>query len=178
MKKIVFAVMLMFVALTATAQDKKGETLNEKYFDAKVSELVYRLDMTNEQKEKFIPIYRRYNDEMHSVMGPRMKKKGEWKKGDKDVEKKDGEAKQPKQKLTEEQKLARTKQRMEMQQKAQSIRLKYMDEFCKVLDAGQMNKFYEVENKIQKKLQARRMHPKGKKNGKKKCANSERNTDR
>jgi len=163
MKKIVFSVMLMFFALTAAAQDKRGEALNEKYFDAKVSELVYRLDMTNEQKEKFIPIYRRYNDEMHSITGSRMKKKGEWKKGDRKVEKKDGEAKQHKPKLTEEQKLARTKQRMEMQQKAQNIKLKYMDEFCKVLDAKQMNKFYEVENKIQKKLQARRMHPMGKK---------------
>jgi len=168
MKKILFAVMLMCVALTATAQDKKGESLNEKYFDAKVSELVYRLDMTSEQKEKFVPIYRRYNDELHAVMGPHMKKKGEWKKGDKKVEKKDGEAQQPKQKLTEEQKLARTKQRMEMQQKVQNIKLKYMDEFCKVLDAGQMNKFYDVERKIQKKLQDRRMHPKAKKTVKKK----------
>jgi len=170
MKKIVFAVMLMFVALTATAQDKKGEALNEKYFNAKVSELVYRLDMSDEQKEKFIPIYRRYNDEMHAVMGPRMKNKGEWKK---DGEKKDGEAKEPKQKLTEEEKLARTKQRMETQQKVQNIRLKYMDEFCKVLDAAQMNKFYEVEKKIQKKLLDRRMHPKAKKNDRKKRANNE-----
>ncbi len=172
MKQIVFSVMLMFVALTATAQDKKGEALNEKYFDAKVSELVYRLDMTDEQKAKFVPIYRQYNEEMHSIMGPRMKKKGDWKKGEnkgekKAGEKKEGEAKQKKQPLTDEQKLARTKQRMEMQKKAQDIRLKYMDEFCKVLNAKQMNKFYEVESKMQKKLKNRRMQPKGNKNANK-----------
>ncbi len=161
MKQIVLSVMLMFVALTATAQDKDNKALNEKFLDAKVSELVYRLDMTDEQKEKFVPIYRRYHQEMHSVMGPRMKKKGEWKKG----EKKNNEAKPERKQLTDEEKLARTKQRMEMQKKAQDIRLKYMDEFGKVLTAKQMNKFYEAENKMQNKLKNRRMNPKNNKKG-------------
>jgi len=153
----------MFAALTATTQDQKSEALNEKLFDAKVSELVYRLDMTNEQKEKFVPIYRRYNEEMHSIMGPRMKKMKAWKKG----EKKDGAVKQEKKSLTDEEKLARTRHRMEMQKKAQDIRLKYMDEFSKVLTAKQMNKFYEVESKMQKKMKNRRLNPKNNKNGKK-----------
>ncbi len=168
MKQIVFSVMLMFAALTATAQDQKSEGFNQKFFDAKVSELVYRLDMTDEQKAKFEPIYRRYHEEMRSVMGPRMKKIGDRKKGEnKAGEKKDGEVKQKKQPLTEEEKLARTKQRMERQKKAQDIRLKYMDEFSKVLTAKQMNKFYEVESKMQKKMKNRRLNPKNNKNGKK-----------
>ncbi len=159
MRQILLAVMLMLVALTGAAQDKKSENLNEKFFDAKVSELVYRLDMTDDQKSKFIPIYRRYTEEMLSVMGP-FKKKGDWKKGDKKAgEKKEGEAKQKKQQLTEEQKLERMKMRMEKQKKAQDIRLKYLDEFSKVLTAKQVNKFYEVENKMQNKLKNRRQHP-------------------
>jgi len=169
MKQFVLAIMMLFAALTAAAQDNKGEALNEKFFDARVSELVYRLDMTDEQKAKFVPIYRRYTEEMFSVMGPH-KKKGDWKKkGDRQASAgNSGEAKQKKQQLTDEEKLARMKQRMEKQKKAQDIRLKYLDEFSKVLTAKQVNQFYEVENKIQKKLKDRRQHPKGNKNRKQK----------
>ncbi len=173
MRQIALSIMLMFVALTATAQDKKGEALNEKFFDARVGELVYRLDMTEEQKTKFTPIYRRYTEEMLSVMGPH--KKGDWKKkGDKKLgdkkqgEKKvgndkDGETRQQRKQLTEEEKLNRMKLRMEKQKQAQDIRLKYLDEFSKILTAKQVNKLYEVENKMQKKLKDRRQHPQGNK---------------
>lgn len=143
MKQTFFTMLLFLTAITATAQEQKSNEINEKYFNAKVSELVYRLDISDEQKSKFIPIYRKYNDEMRSVMGPRMKKK--FKEGNK---------------LTDKEKLARTKQRMERQQQAQAIRLKYIDEFSTVLSAQQVNKFYEVENKIQKKLMDRRKHHK------------------
>ncbi|MDE7085112.1 MAG: hypothetical protein K2O48_00270, partial [Prevotella sp.] len=64
MKHIIMSIVLMLVALTATAQDNQRAALNEKYFNAKVSELVYRLDMSDEQKAKFVPIYRRYTEEM------------------------------------------------------------------------------------------------------------------
>lgn len=151
--------MLMLVALTATAQDKKSETLNEKYFDAKVSELVYRLDMTDEQKTKFIPVYRRYIEELRTVAIPRHKKAAERNKHEAKGDQKAGEHK--KKEMTEEEKLERLHKRIESQMQIQSIRLKYMDEFSKVLTAKQVNKFYEVEDKIQKKLKERRQHPKG-----------------
>ncbi len=175
MKQIVLSVMLMLVALTATAQDKKSETLNEKYFEARVSELTYRLDLTDEQKSKFTPIYRRYTEEMFSIMAPH-KRKGDWKKRDNKqaTDQKDGDVKQKKEKLTDEEKLARMKMRMEKQKKAQDIRLKYMDEFSKVLTAKQVNKFYEVESKMQKKLKVRRQHPKGNKSHKQKFNKQER----
>ncbi len=151
--------MLMLVALTAAAQDKKSETLNEKYFDAKVSELVYRLDMTDEQKSKFIPIYRRYTEEMRSVAIPRHKKAAERNKQEAKGDQKAGEHK--KKELTDEEKLERQRKHIESQMQIQSIRLKYMDEFSKVLTAKQVNKLYEVENKIHKKLKERRQHPQG-----------------
>jgi len=143
MKQMIITVLLVLSAMTATAQEQKSNEINEKYFDAKVSELVYRLDMNDEQKAKFVPIYRKYNEEMRNVMGPRIKQKPT-------------ERKKP----TEEEKLARTKKRMERQQQAQTIRLKYLEEFSKVLSAQQVNKFYEVENKIQKKLMDRKKHNK------------------
>jgi Spy/CpxP family protein refolding chaperone len=146
--------LLAIVALTATAQDKKAGEINEKYFDARVSELVYRLDMSDDQKAKFTPIYKRYCEEMRALMGPIMKHKKEMKEL-----KEKGEKKQ----LTEEEKLARTKKRMECQQKAQTIQLKYVDEFATILSAEQVNKFFQVEHNIQKKLKDRKMHHKGKK---------------
>ncbi len=141
MKQMIITVLLVLATMTATAQEQKSNEINEKFFNAKVSELVYRLDISDEQKSKFVSIYRKYNEEMRSVMRPRVKQKS-----DKD------------QKPTDEEKLARTKQRMERQQQAQAIRLKYLDEFSTVLSAQQVNKFYEVENKMQKKLMDRKNH--------------------
>lgn len=131
------SIVLTLVALTATAQDKRGTALNEKYFNAKVSELVYRLDMSDEQKAKFVPIYRRYCEEMRAAMGHRTR---------------------PTKPATDEERLARTKQRMERQQQAQAVRLKYVDEFSTALSAQQVSRFFEVENNMQKKLMERRMH--------------------
>jgi len=54
MKQLMMTMLLAIVAMTATAQDKKAEGINEKYFDARVSELVYQLDMTNDQKTKAV----------------------------------------------------------------------------------------------------------------------------
>ena len=59
---------------------------------------------------------------------------------------------------TDEERLARTQQRMERQQQAQAVRLKYVDEFSTALTAQQVSKFFEVENNMQKKLMERRMH--------------------
>lgn len=140
--------LLMLVALAAAAQNKKSNEINEKLFDAKVSELVYRLDMSDDQKQKFIPIYRRYNQDMRAAWGERQK---------------------PAKATTDEERLARAKQRMERQQRAQSVRLKYIDEFATVLSAKQVNQFFEAEGKIQKKLMDRKNHKrgmKGMKNGK------------
>ena len=143
MKQMMTTLLMLLVVLTASAQEKKGDALNEKYFDAKVSELVYRLEMTDEQKAKFVPVYRRYCEEMRSTMG-RHHRQGK--------------------PQTDEERLARTRQRMERQQQAQTIRLRYVDEFAKVLTASQVSRFYEVEGKIQKKLMERRKHHRG--NGK------------
>lgn len=175
MKQTLITMLLMLVTLTSAAQDKeKKERLAENFFNAKVSELALRLDMTAEQKEKFTPIYRRYNDEMKSVMGPR--KLGAYhpkhKKHPKDMKKhedcqnhqecQDGQKYQGEQKgkkqMTDEEQLARTKQRLEKQQQAQAIRLKYVDEFSTVLSAQQVNQFFEVEKDITKMMMKRRTH--------------------
>ena len=44
------------------------------------------------------------------------------------------------------------KRKMEMQQRAQGIRMKYIDKLATVLNADQVSRFFEVESIIQKKL--------------------------
>lgn len=127
--------MLLFVVSTAAmAQSPKGKEVNERLFDARVSELVYRLKMTDEQKARFVPIYRRYSEEMVAAWGDHRKSATP---------------------TTSEEAAELAKRRMERQQRAQAIRIKYIDEFAKVLDTRQVRILYAVESQIQQKLKAR-----------------------
>ena len=144
MRQVLITMLLFVAAMTAGAQNDKAAAINEKFFQAKVSEVAQRLEMTDEQRAKFEPVYRRYNNEMRALWGRRPKRHRS----------EDGQ-REP---LTDEQKLQLTKHRMERQQQAQAIRLKYIDEFATVLTAQQVSRFYEVEGQIQRKLMNRRRH--------------------
>ncbi len=158
MKQMIFSALLLFVSLSVAAQNAQNDSINEKFFNAKVRELTYRLDIKDEQKKDFVAVYRRYNDDMRAVWGgPRLKKgdkKANFQK--KDDKKTDAQKKEMRQKRTSADVAAAQKRKMELQQKAQEVQMKYLDEFAKVLDAKQMSKFYEVESKIQKKLMERK----------------------
>ncbi len=134
MKQIIFSLLLLLTAITASAQAPKANDLKERLFDAKVREMVYYLHITDEQKPHFVPIYRRYSDEMRTVFNDPTR------------------SSQP---STAKEAAEMQKQRMIRQQKAQTIRMKYIDEFATVLNASQLNRFFEVESKIQLKLKAR-----------------------
>lgn len=132
---------LLLSTMTISAQaHHRADTLNQKYFEAKVREMVFRLNITDEQKPAFVSIYRRYTEEMIAA----------W-----------GEHQRPLRPENSEEAAAMQKRRMERQQRAQAIRIRYVDEFAKVLNASQLNRFFDVENDIQKKLQSRRRHPRG-----------------
>lgn len=120
-------------SVIASAQD--AQKINERYFQAKVSELALRLEMTDSQKSKFIPVYRRYSEEMRATVGVKQR---------------------PTKALTDKERLELTKRKMQRQQQAQAIRLRYVDEFTTVLSASQVSRFFEVESEIQKKLMQRR----------------------
>lgn len=126
--------MVMATAMTVTAQSQRADTVNQRVFDAKVREMVYHLNITEEQKPKFVDIYREYTQEMIAA----------W-----------GEHQRPAKPETTDEAVALQKRRLERQQRAQAIRLRYIDEFATVLTPTQLNRFFEVENKIQKKLKAR-----------------------
>ena len=67
-----------------------------------------------------------------------------------------GEYKKPTKPLTDQERLALTKRKLERQQQAQSIRMKYVDEFSTILTAQQVSQLFEVESEIQRKLMQRR----------------------
>lgn len=134
-KRIWMIILLALVSVTATARDDKGSSLNERLYKAKVRELVYRLHITSEQQKKFEPIYRSYCEEMTALWADR---------------------KRPIKPSTSTNAAAMAKRKMEMQQRAQGIRMKYIDKLATVLNASQVGRFFEVESIIQKKLKERR----------------------
>ena len=135
MKRSLTTLLILFLSLASFAQDK-GENVSQRYFDAKIREFVYRLELSDQQKEQFIPIYKKYNEEMRESVGERPRR---------DV--------RP---ATAEEAAALEKARIERQQTAQSIRLKYVDTFATVLTPDQLGRLYQVESDIQKKLMGRK----------------------
>lgn len=135
-QKIIIVITIALIGLDAAgaATGKQG-SLNERLYRAKVRELVYRLHITEAQQKKFEPIYRDYCEEMTAL----------W-----------NERKRPIKPSTSSDAAAMAKRKMEMQQRAQGIRMKYIDRLATVLNAGQVDRFFEVESIIQKKLKERR----------------------
>lgn len=136
MKKIfIIMIVALISSITGMAQSSNNGSLNERLYKAKVRELVYRLHITPEQQKKFEPIYRDYCEEMTDLWNDR---------------------KRPIKPSSSSDAAAIAKRKMEMQQRAQGIRMKYIDRFATVLNANQVGRFYEVESIIQKKLKQRR----------------------
>ena len=135
MKKIIILMALVLIGLNSSANEDNKGSLNERLYNAKVRELVYRLHITADQQKKFEPIYRSYCEEMKAL----------W-----------AERKRPIKPSTSTDAAAIAKRKMEMQQRAQGIRMKYIDKLATVLNANQVDRFFEVESIIQKKLKERR----------------------
>lgn len=135
MKRILITLIAGLSVLTAFGQEKKGEDMEQRFFDAKIREFVYILDIKDSQKPDFVAVYKRYNDEMRAAIG-----------------KKEKPLKRPE---TAEAAAAALKSRLENQNKAQEIRIKYVDDFAKVLEPGQLLRLYDVESQIQHKLMNR-----------------------
>ena len=131
MRRIIILTVLVLVGLTSAAKGDNNGSLNERLYKAKVRELVYRLHITADQQKKFEPIYRSYCEEMSALWASR---------------------KRPIKPSTSGDAAAIAKRKMEMQQRAQGIRMKYIDKLATVLNAEQIDRFFEVESIIQKKL--------------------------
>ena len=131
MKRILIPILMMLAAATAFAQENKPEDLQQKFFDAKIREFVYQLELTDAQKAAFIPIYKRYDDELMAARGERQK---------------------PQPAQTSAEAAENLKANLRNQQKTIDIRLKYVDEFATVLEPMQLRRIFKVEQEMQHKL--------------------------
>lgn len=138
MKKLLLSTLLL-CTLGLFAQEQKEQKVSQMFFEAKVCELAKQLNFTESQKAKFIPIYRRYNEEMKNI----------WRKTQK-----------PKKIENSEEAAKYVKQKIIKQQQAQEVCIKYIDEFAAILDQQQIIRLYYVEGQIQRKLMQRHKHGK------------------
>lgn len=153
MKKSFILIAMLLVAFTAAAQDKKDQDPKERFFQARVKEMVYRLNITDEQKPEFVKVYRAYSAAMQEAIGQKPKREGMQRGENKQ---KDGnQAKPERRKITMEEAVKLEKGKVERQQKAQAVKLQYIDEFAKVLKPEQLVRFFGVEQQIQQKLNSR-----------------------
>ena len=160
MKKSFILIAMLLVAFTAAAQEKKDQDPKERFFQARVKEMVYRLNITDEQKPEFVKVYRAYSAAMHEAVGQKPKREGV-QKGE-NQQKEGNQAKPERRKITMEEAVKLEKGKVERQQKAQAVKLQYIDEFAKVLKPEQLVRFFGVEQQIQQKLNSRQQ---GKKPG-------------
>ena len=153
MKKCFILIAMLLVAFTAAAQEKKDQDPKERFFQARVKEMVYRLNITDEQKPEFVKVYRSYSAAMHEAVGQKPKREGV-QKGE-NQQKEGNQAKPERRKITMEEAVKLEKGKVERQQKAQAVKLQYIDEFAKVLKPEQLVRFFGVEQQIQQKLNSR-----------------------
>ncbi len=133
MKRFTLAILLCLASVAAMAQH--ATTFNQRLFDAKMAEMAYRLKLTDKQVADFRPVYEQYNKDMIAAWGaPRTQL-------------------QPK---TSSDASAQIKKRLERQQRAQEVRIRYTDRFATILNAEQLKQFFQVENGIQKRLHERK----------------------
>lgn len=135
MKKILLTLFIGLSAIVAFGQEH-SDKVNQRYFEAKIREFVYRLNLTDQQRDAFIPIYKRYNEEIRTAVGERETPQSH--------------------PATPDEAATLAKARIERQQMAQTIRMKYVDEFAAVLTPDQMDRLYQVESQIQRKLLSRK----------------------
>lgn len=142
-----FMIPILLIAAAFSAQAQEKTEVNEKFFEAQIREYVYQLELSDEQKAAFIPVFKRYSEALKATFtkpaAPAEKTVGE----------KPAKGERPH--LTKEQAAARLKARIERQQKAQAVRLQFVDEFAQVLEPRQLMRIFEVEKDIQHKVKAR-----------------------
>lgn len=146
MKYYLIFLITLLMSFPMSAQNPDKADAQCRFFEAKTTEMCKRLRLTDEQKARFIPIYKAYDQDMRKA----------WVKYCVKKDSKDD--------------VQRTKMRLMRQKKLQEIRLSYIDKFGKVLTDKQVEKFYKVESDIQRQAKHRReVHKHGKPKAGKDC---------
>ena len=133
---LLLLILSLLLAIPMAAQRPHNGNVQARFFEATASEMCSKLLLTPEQKEKFLPLYKAYDEEMRAVWTKYRVEKG----------------------CTNS--MERTKMRLTRQAKLQELRLQYVDKFSNVLTAEQVEKLYKVENDIQQRAKQRKEHRK------------------
>lgn len=112
--------------------ERSREEVNRQLFEAKCTEMCSRLKLTNEQKTKFVPLYKAYDAKIRQV----------WQKYR--VTKKEASSAE------------KAKMQIKRQQKLQEVRLDYIDKFSKILTDSQFDEFLRIEKEMQNRVRYRK----------------------
>lgn len=137
MKRLVIALLLIACVMPVVAQGQRRayrnggkQEFSERFFEAKVNTVVSAMQLSDEKKDAFVPIYRDYSVEIIEAWNELEPQTGD------DAE--------------------QLKAEMLRQEKTQAIRVKYTDRFLKVFTPGEVRKFFKIENEIQRRVKARK----------------------
>lgn len=69
MKQFLITMLLLVTAMAASAQKPGEENFSKRLFEARLAEMCLRLNLSDEQKSKFTPLYEQYCNEMRELRG-------------------------------------------------------------------------------------------------------------
>lgn len=144
MKRYILLILSAFILTgfgTASAQPGKPTAeQKEQFLLAKMKLIQQELDLSEEQTNKFMPIYRKYNNEMSDIFDKSLQKE------------------QSMRKTTKQEASAVVNQRLDMKMDILKLQKRYYAKFGKVLTADQLLRFDGAERKIQFQIMKRHDH--------------------
>lgn len=137
LKSSVIIMLMMLCTVAASAENKDKQRMSrEQMTEIQAKHIAGELALDDKTSSKFIETYTKYKKELWSIAPKRNKE-----------DKKHND--------TEEEAGQRMRQRFEQNQKVLDIRTKYYKEFSKFLTQKQIEKMYDREKKIMKRLKER-----------------------
>lgn len=165
MKKITLLLLVSVLSIGAKAQPSGGKEFARRLVEARLAEMCLRLELSDEAKDRFIPVYEQYCKDLQAIRpkpmpqkSPKMKsgeagrQKGTGMQHTKGEMTKKGNLKPS---MSDAEKVKNIKNMMEAQHQAHELRLVYMEKFSAILTDNQLVRFYEVEDDIQRRLHER-----------------------
>lgn len=116
---LLIGILMCSVAVGAIAQNHSGANIRQ----LKIEFVTEQINLTSAQEKDFLPIYNRYNDEIHEI---RVKKRA--------LNKKDAHT--------------AVAEREQLNKEELNIKSKYNAQFLKVLDSNQLNKLHQAEEEF------------------------------
>jgi Spy/CpxP family protein refolding chaperone len=149
-KTIITSALAIVMSVAVMAQKPTKEEMaakREKIEAAKVGFITQELNLTTEEAQKFWPIYNKYKEERHNLMGDRHKEDEDRKKIDD---------------MSDSEIEAMLNDRMDKKAKILELDKKYLAEFKKVLPIKKVAKLYKAEHKFKREmLQKFKQHKQG-----------------